>query len=68
MTGDLFQDPAADAEREAEGDEYVSQGWRQTAVQARRDGLLEQADRYDAEADRWQAKARDALSQAGIQS
>jgi hypothetical protein len=54
MTSDLF---VSEDEREARGCEYVAQGWRASADQARRDGFPEAADRYDVHAKRWEAMA-----------
>ena len=63
-SADLFSDPAAEAIREAEGCEYVAQGWRGSAAQARRDGFAEAAERYDVEAARWESMAAEHRARA----
>lgn len=64
----LFDDPAEaaarEAIREAEGCEYIASGWRGSAIQARRDGIPDAAERYDAHAARWEQMAAERRARA----
>jgi hypothetical protein len=64
----LFDDPAEiearEAIREAEGCEYIANGWRGSAIHARRDGFPGAAERYDAESQRWAQMAAEHRARA----